>query len=136
MRIRFAHADELDRVERFYRGTRYDGGVLASDRIVLLELGNRIAGAYRLAAEGGVLVLRGMRVSPELRGHGLGRLLLTVLVTLREPCHCVPHAHLQPFYGRVGFSPLPRGQGPAFLQDRIRAYRARGLDVVLMLRAS
>ena len=136
MRIRFARPDELDRVERFYRDTQYNGGVLSSDRIVLAEFRSKIAGAYRLAREHGVLVLRGMRVSPELQGRGFGRLLLSVLSAIREPCYCVPHARLRSFYGRVGFSLVPHGQGPAFLQDRVHKYAGQELDVVLMFRPS
>lgn len=112
------------------------GGVLSSDRIVLLELRSKIIGAYRLAREEGVLVLRGMRVSQEVQGRGFGRLLLAVLSAIREPCYCVPHARLQAFYGLVGFTLVPSAQGPAFLRDRVQEYTARGLAVILMLRWS
>ncbi len=75
-----------------------------------------------------------MRVAPGLRGHGLGRLLLCALAAIDEPCACIPHASLAPFYARAGFRALASGSGPGFLEERAATYRLRGLVVLVMLR--
>ena len=134
MRIRYARPEELAAVARFHLETRYAGGLDAADRVVLLERGCQIAGSYRLSREHGLLVLRGMRVAPEIRGHGLGRLLLCALAAINEPCACIPHAPLEPFHARAGSRALPPGSGPGFLEERAATYRQRGLVVLVMLR--
>ncbi len=39
MRIRYARPEDFTAVARFYRETRYAGGLDAADRVVLLERG-------------------------------------------------------------------------------------------------
>lgn len=131
---RVARPDERQEIERFLRETGYAGGILASDRLVIAVWGERLAGAFRLAREEGVLVLRGMRVREDLRRKGIGRRLLGALAGLGEACFCVPHSYLDGFYGGAGFARLPETETPAFLRDRARRYREQGLDVIVMRR--
>ena len=99
-----------------------------------MTTGRSIPGAGRLAEEEGVLVLRGMMVLEEHRGHSVGTAILDALS--KEigdcTCYCVPYAHLLPFYERVGFQTVPVSSGPQFLHGRVASYIERGLDVILM----
>jgi len=134
VRVHIASPDEISEVSELYREADYTPGVLPSDRIVVAESDGHLVGAYRLAREHDVLVLRGMRVHLGLRRQGIGIRLLDALQDIEEPCYCVPHAYLQGFYGRVGFVSLQAEEMPAFLCSRAAEYRAKGLDVVIMKR--
>jgi GNAT superfamily N-acetyltransferase len=132
--VRLARPDERHEVARFLLESGYGGGVLSSDRLVVAERDGYLAGAFRLADEDGVLVLRGMRVREDLRRAGIGRRLLGALAGLDEVCLCVPHAYLEGFYGSAGFLRLPEAETPTFLRERVRRYREQGLDVIVMRR--
>jgi GNAT superfamily N-acetyltransferase len=100
----------------------------------LAERGSELVGVYRLAREQGVLVLRGMRVLQSGQRQGVGTRLLSHLRELTEPCYCVPHAHLESFYGQAGFAALREEAAPKFLVSRAAEYRAQGLNVFIMRR--
>ena len=132
--IRTAADAELPRIRAFYAANDYEGGALPSDRIVLAERGGEWVGVYRLAREGGALVLRGMRVSAPARRQGIGTRLLGHLHDLTERCYCIPHAHLESFYGQARFAVLCDEAAPAFLVRRVAQYRGQGLDALIMMR--
>lgn len=132
--IRIAGAAEFPRIRTFYAETDYAGGVHPSDAIVLAEFSSELVGVYRLAREAGVLVLRGMRVHPSARRQGIGTRLLGHLRDVTERCYCIPHAHLESFYGQAGFARLRIEAAPAFLAERAAEYRTQGLDVLIMVR--
>jgi len=134
LRVHIASPDEISEVCELYREADYTPGVLPSDRIVVAASDGHLVGAYRLAREHDVLVLRGMRVHLGLRRQGIGIRLLDALQDFEEPCYCVPHAYLQGFYGRVGVVSLQAEEMSAFLCSRAAEYRAKGLDVVIMKR--
>jgi N-acetylglutamate synthase-like GNAT family acetyltransferase len=129
-----ARTNECEEVARFLLETGYGGAVLPSDRLVVAEQDGRLAGAFRLAREAGVLVLRGMRVREDLRRAGIGRRLLGALAGLDEVCFCVPHAYLEGFYSSAGFVRLQEPETPDFLRQRAQRYREQGLDVIVMRR--
>jgi N-acetylglutamate synthase-like GNAT family acetyltransferase len=133
--VRSARSEERSQVGEFFRGEGYGGGTASSDDLVVAREGGLIVGAFRLAREHGVLVLRGMRVRTGMRRRGVGLRLLEHLAGLEEPCYCVPRAYLEDFYGRAGFSRLPGPEAPTFLRDRAARYRELGLDVIVMKRA-
>ena len=130
--IDIAGSQELDALPAFYDETEYGGGTLPSDRIVVAVSEGRLVGAYRLAREQGLLVLRGMRIRSEHRRQGIGRRLLQALTDVSEPCYCVPYAYLAHFYGQAGFVLLAEAETPGLLRARAAEYRRRGLDVVVM----
>lgn len=117
MTVRIADRRERETVAAFLRGAAYTGGVQRSDGLVIAECATGLIGAYRLAREYGVLVLRGMRVREDARRQGIGSRLLQALAQFDEPCFCVPHAYLERFYGAAGFSRLRGAEVPAFLDD-------------------
>jgi GNAT superfamily N-acetyltransferase len=134
--VRRADQSEWRRVETFYRDRKYRG-VLSSEAIIMVaERGSDLLGVGRIQAEDGVLVLRGMRVDPPFQRRGVGARILTSLVTEvgERTCYCIPYAHLRQFYRRAGFAEIGLDSAPLFLRDRVLAYRASGLDVILMRR--
>ncbi len=125
---------ERGAIAAFLRDAAYGGGVQPSDRLVVAKADATVVGAYRLAREEGVLVLRGMRVREDVRRNGIGGRLLQALAQLDEPCFCVPHAYLEAFYGSAGFSRLRAAEVPGFLEARAAAYAEQGLEVIVMRR--
>jgi predicted N-acetyltransferase YhbS len=135
---RVATQGELPRVTAFYRENGYGATVSPGDCVLVAQGENQIVGVVRICKESDTVVLRGMRVTPSFQGRGIGTALLgevSELIGQRE-CYCVPYAHLQAFYSRIGFHTVEPEQSPAFLAHRRDEYEARGLDVVLMFRPS
>ena len=114
----------------------YKGAIHDTDRVFVATEGPRIIGAVRLAAEHGVTVLRGMRVSPPFQRRGIGRALLARLDGALHggPCYCIAYSWLRSFYGTIGFRQAEPADVPAFLAERYAGYLADGSDVILMRR--
>jgi GNAT superfamily N-acetyltransferase len=134
--FRIATPDEHQRVEAAYATWGYRGGVGPGDVVYVAERGAALLGAVRRTLEQGVVLLRGMYVAPSEQRRGLGTGLLRAFVAdLRgDACFCVPYAHLATFYEAAGFASLASPEFPPFLRARAEAYRARGLDVIVMRR--
>ncbi len=135
-RIRLAGPSDFDCVQEAYARFDYKRPIRADDTIWLAEEGDEVAGVVRIAHEEGVLVLRGTRVDDRMQRRGIGtRLLQEVAVWLGErECFCIPYAHLVSFYAQIGFERIEPEAAPAFLAQRMRDYRASGLDAILMRR--
>jgi len=134
MNIHSAKASEIGDLVNFYRITDYGGSVAPADQVVYATEEGRIVGAGRLSEEKDVLVLRGMRVLSEHRGTGVGNAILDLLVIKggSRDCYCIPYRYLKQFYADKGFDKILPSEAPDFLRARFGAYRARGLDVILM----
>ena len=120
--------EDIPRALNFYADRQYGAGIRPEDAVFLAEHGGEVVGIVRLAAEEGVIVLRGMQVDPRCQGQGIGRrLLLTVAQELdgRE-CFCIPYAHLVEFYRGIGFQVIEPAKVPTFLRLRLAAYQNRG----------
>ena len=129
-------ASGLAEVSEFYDTVGYGGGVSPSDVIIVARSAGRMLGAVRLCTEGGVMVLRGMHVTPALHGKGIGRVLLDHCVPYldRGPAYCVPYEHLVKFYGQVGFVVALPASLPAFLAERLAGYTAANRRTLAMRR--
>ena len=125
-------------VTPFYEEVGYTCVIHPEDRILTAREGDRIVAAVRLCREENSLVLRGMYVAPDRRGRGIGSRLLDSLETTMGPakCWCVPFAHLQDFYSRIGFSECTPEQAPEFLKNRAAEYEKSGLRVIIMKKGS
>jgi GNAT superfamily N-acetyltransferase len=136
MQIQSAKASEVSGLAAFYRITEYGGPVTPIDLVVYATEEGSIIGAGRLSEEEGVLVLRGMRVLEQHRGRGVGKAILGSLVGKgsSRACYCVPYRYLHKLYSAKGFDKIAPSIAPDFLRDRFKAYRSRGLDVILMRR--
>jgi len=134
--FRIARPGEYSRVEAAYAAWGYGGGVSPEDVVYIAEKGEELVAVVRRTPEHGIVMLRGMYVTPELQRRGIGSRLLDAFVKGLGgvACYCVPYTHLRGFYGRVGFEPLADEAAPNFLRDRLASYRARGLDVLVMRR--
>jgi N-acetylglutamate synthase-like GNAT family acetyltransferase len=126
--VRRAMAQDISRVVNFYAERRYGGGIRPEDAVLLAERDGELVGIVRLAAEEGVVVLRGMHVHPRFQRQGIGeRLLATVAQELDgKGCFCIPYAHLVGFYGGIGFHVIEAAKAPTFLRLRLERYQNRG----------
>lgn len=128
-------SSDISRAQAFYRSVGYSVPISPTDTTVIaLNENNQIVGIGRLAHENQALVLRGMQVSPAFQRQGVGQELLDTLQAFIGPdlCWCIPHAHLEKFYNKVGFKRVDETQAPAFLQERIRQTRTKYPDVIMM----
>jgi GNAT superfamily N-acetyltransferase len=129
-------ADRLNAVAAFYETVGYGKSPRETDTVLGAFAQGRMVGAVRLSPESGVLVLRGMYVEAPSRRRGIGRQMLEAAdgeIGSRE-CWCVPHAHLEDFYSRIGFQKCGSDTAPDFLRTRLREYRQCGRRVVIMRR--
>jgi GNAT superfamily N-acetyltransferase len=136
VQIRVAGPSDFDCVQEAYARFDYMRPIRRDDAIWLAEDGDEVVGVVRIAREEGVLVLRGMRVVDRMQRRGIGtRLLQAVEQWLGErECFCIPYAHLVSFYAQIGFEQIEPEAAPAFLAQRMRDYREKGLDAILMRR--
>ncbi len=138
VRIELATHSSLSQIASFYLACGYGGGVSEADTVLVAYDGTELAGVVRLCSESSVIVLRGMQVLPSFRRQGIGSRLLAACVPYFGPCaaFCLPWAHLETFYGSVGFVPVTPEAAPEFLSQRYSSYVARGLKVIIMGRWS
>ena len=132
--IREALQEDWPRVRDFYQRTRYSSPIETSDRVLIAEMHDGIVGAVRLCTEGGVQVLRGMRVLEGMRRQHIGTALLHASEDILggAPCYCIPYDYLENFYGKAGFKKVPLQDVPPFIRERLHEYERRGLKVIIM----
>lgn len=128
-------ADHPD-IAALYESCGYSGGIGTNDTILVAVGTGSLAGVVRLCSESDAVVLRGMQVLPGLRRQGIGRNLLAKCAArlTDASCYCIPWAHLEQFYGSVGFERCEPSDAPRFLSERLSSCRQEGLDVILMRR--
>jgi pimeloyl-ACP methyl ester carboxylesterase/N-acetylglutamate synthase-like GNAT family acetyltransferase len=128
--------DDRERVRAFYQASGRASVPDPSDRVLVAEDEGEIVGAVRLCREEGVVVLRTMRVRPDVQRRGVGRALLRRFATMLDgrECFCLPFDHLVGFYGEVGFETVPAEALPAHLAARLAGYRAERPNVIGMRR--
>lgn len=134
--IILADASDLAAVQSFYSSVGYLGGLSADDRVLVARRTHLIVAAVRLSSEADTLVLRGMYVAEKLRGAGIGWKLLERTSTEigASACWCIPYAHLEDFYSRIGFLTCERRAIPEFLAARKKRYETAGRKVTTMHR--
>ena len=134
--IREASQTERSAIAAFYARCGYAGGLELEDTVLAALRDGSLVGAVRLCFGHGEVVLRGMQVAPELRRQGIGSALLEACLPRMgtATCYCIPWANLEKFYVSGGFERCRPAEAPAFLSERLSAYRASGRDVILMRR--
>ncbi|AOY00081.1 GNAT family N-acetyltransferase [Jeongeupia sp. USM3] len=134
--IALATAEDVYEAQRFYDACGYGGdAIAAADRVLLARNGAGIVGVVRLSPLDDDWCLRGMQIHPAQQRSGLGTAMLHTLVTMMDrPCYCLPYAHLEGFYGQIGFTRIAADTMPTTLAERYAGYLVRGLNIVGMLR--
>ena len=135
--VRLAAPSEYAALAERYLAWGYAGGLAPAEAVFVAHRGATPVGIVRRTREQGVLMLRGMQVAPDAQRQGIGRQLLAAFEDAlddREPCWCIPFAHLTRFYGMIGFEECDEAEAPRFLQERLVDYRARGHVVCVMVR--
>ena len=136
MEYRTNEAKNLQWLDTFYASCGYGGRVDPDDVVVYAADNEKPIGVGRLSVDNGVVVLRGMQVIEKYRGRGIGTSLLNGLVEElhgRE-CFCLSYTHLLGFYHKAGFMLCSITEAPVFLNERLLSYRARDLDVQIIVR--
>ena len=136
IRISPASSDDLWGAQRFYDACGYGGAAIQADDFVVLAWEQEvIVGIGRLCNDAGSLCLRGMQVQADHRRTGVGSMVLNRLSAQigAVACYCLPYSHLVSFYARAGFEPVNEAL-PEVLDQRLRGYLERGLDVAAMLK--
>jgi predicted N-acetyltransferase YhbS len=120
----------------FLKGQGYPRAIPPEDRVFAAFRGGDVVAVVRLAPEEGVVVLRGMRVRPDVQRRGVGRELLRVAASAlgHAECYCIAYRWLTSFYGEAGFAEMAPEAAPPFLATRFAGYVADGSSVVLMRR--
>jgi GNAT superfamily N-acetyltransferase len=130
--------EDIARVRDFYAERRYGGGIRPDDAVFLAERDGELVGIVRLAAEEGVIVLRGMQVHPTFQRQGIGRKILATVAQELDgrDCFCIPYAHLVSFYRGIGFDVIEPAKAPTFLRLRLESYlnRSDGKEYLIMHR--
>ncbi|MYM62777.1 GNAT family N-acetyltransferase [Pseudomaricurvus sp. HS19] len=130
-------------VNKFYKDTGYGGNAGREELVYVVRNPGGIVAAVRLQPKSdGWLFLRAMCVAPQLRGQGVGRLLLQGLGELlsSQAVYCYPFDHLVSFYTAGGFQLLDAEQQPAglqslphFMTEALQRYQQQGRKVCLMV---
>lgn len=127
MIIQTKNANEVsEQVNAFYMATgRPTKKVDPTDKVVLALLYDEILGVVRLCFEHGDYVLRTMQVHPNFQRRGIGlKILKKFEDTLEElqidESYCFAFAHLENFYGSIGYRKIDNSMAPQFLQQRLK----------------
>lgn len=134
--------DFLDGAEEFYRVCKRETHLDLENTIVVAQNDDDVVGIIRLCHENKFYVLRTMQIHPNYQRKGLGAQILKKYdQLLRErqidEVYCMPYAHLESFYNKIGFVKICDSDAPIFLQERVKATRIRKPNepVILMKRS-
>jgi len=136
LQVSTANNEDYSDITSFYQGCGYSCQLYESDLVIQARENGEVVGAVRLCQEEGKLVLRGMYVSEEKQGLGIGTALLheTSIEIGNRECWCIPYTHLVRLYRRGGFQEAQKGSEPSFLLNRLACYVAKGKSVMLLVR--
>ncbi len=126
-------------VDHFYQKNGSQGRARPDDLFFLALQGDQLLGCVRFCVEEKTPLLRTMMVDESSRRKGIGQLLLQAFEEHLEQndirnVYCIPFAHLDRFYGSIGFEVLNLSEAPAFLHERIQTYREGGKKYLCMRR--
>ncbi|WP_372831855.1 GNAT family N-acetyltransferase [Pontibacterium sp.] len=128
-----ATEEELYLLNRFYKRNGHKGKADSRDKAYWLKTDDKTIAAVRFTPTAEGTLLRGLWVAQELRGQGLGGILLQACSSYwkQQACYCFPYQHLQEFYAKAGFAPADESTPPQYQKQLIR-YQQRGEDLILM----
>ncbi len=126
---------QLPLVNKFYKSCRESARAGRGEQVYVVRAREGIVAAVRLQpAADGWHFLRSMCVAPQLRGQGVGRVLLQGLAEFLDthPSYCFPFAHLHDFYAQAGFRATEPGDVPDFMAAAWQRYVRKGRKIILM----
>lgn len=135
---------QLPLVNRFYKSARFSAKAGRGEAVFVVRDSSTatIVAAVRLQPErnNDWWFLRSMCVAPDLRGQGIGQLLLDGLQDFLQDkaCFCYPFVHLESFYRQGGFELIDiddaevQHSTPQFMQEPLERYRRQGRKIILM----
>ncbi|MBK7890059.1 MAG: GNAT family N-acetyltransferase [Bdellovibrionales bacterium] len=129
----------LELVTPFYEEQAKRPGLRAEDLFFVAQKDDKVVGCFRFCFEENTSVLRSMVLHSDYRRHGIGTALLLNFETyLNEhqvrKTYCLPYAHLESFYGQIGFELVAESTTPLFLQLRLADYRQNPEKFICMVR--
>ena len=114
-------------VDSFYERNSSKGRARDDDVFFLAFESNILIGCVRYCIEQGTPLLRTMMIDKDHRGKRVGQRLLLAFAGYLERekisnVYCLPYAHLEKFYGSIGFEKIPDEDAPDFLHWRMKSY--------------
>ena len=102
-------------------------------------IGEQLVGCVRFCMENGYAMLRTMRIAKTHQRCGYGLKLLKYFESYLQKneiaeAFCIPYAHLERFYGAIGFTTIEDGLAPLFLRERLKIYREKPEKFLCMCR--
>lgn len=128
--------NEHSYVQSFYDSVGYDRKIQPTDKVIIAETDKNIIATARIAFENEHYVLRGMQVAKVYQRKNIGTQILFNIANVidNHECYCIPYSWLEKFYEKINFKKIPEELAPYFLQDRIKQYRKKGYDLIIMKR--
>jgi len=128
--------EQFPLAKQFYKTSRYPHAIGREDDVYIVRQvskNNKLIAAVRLVKMGNYIILRSMVVSIELRGLGIGSLLLNQLEQyLSSNCWCFPFEWLESFYANAGFVCISAENAPIEIRSKYLQYLSQGKKLILM----
>jgi N-acetylglutamate synthase-like GNAT family acetyltransferase len=126
-------------VDPFYAIHGSRGSARDADVFFLAMEKDRLTGCVRYCVEQQTPLLRTMMIDQKLRRKGIGLMLLEKFAAYLDQNNihnvfCLPYAHLEAFYGTIGFHRVDTDEIPAFLLERMGVYEEGGSRNICMRR--
>lgn len=123
----------------FYESVGSLGRARDEDLFFIAYKDGHLAGCVRYCVESKLPMLRTMMVAKEFRNIGVGRSLLQSFAEYLDEkdvrdTYVLPYAHLETFYGMIGFKRVTGIQIPTYLKDRLELYKSSGKQYICMHR--
>jgi N-acetylglutamate synthase-like GNAT family acetyltransferase len=121
-------------IKEFYGLVAYNQELDSHDMVIIATIDDCIVGCCRLCLENKSRVLRGLQVHPHYRGQGISSSLLKKASEIlgQEECYCLPYAHLESLYSKVGFVRIDENEAPYWFYNRYCDYKKQNRDVIIM----
>lgn len=140
LRISNSAQPAFTRLQRFYKRNGHKGKIQPNDICAWLSSDAAIVAAVRLSpspqADEDYFQLKGLWVAKELRGKGIGGILLQeinqFILRTHKPCFCLAYKHLEHFYNAHQYHAVTKTQAPSFLWQRLQRYQNRGNQLQIL----
>jgi N-acetylglutamate synthase-like GNAT family acetyltransferase len=130
------HAVDIPEPGDVQPAVRFMATVNGDEQVVMGTIDGAVIAVAKLAHEESTCVLRGVQISEDFRGKGIGaRLLRAVATRAPSTSYVIAYQHLERFYAREGWLRVTEGI-PTFLAERCAKYRSKGDDLFVARRVT